>query len=63
MDADSKEFMRELALRHRQAPRAMVAPLDAGTETLREPAAEIRAQRSALFRVLDRLDGSDAQGA
>jgi hypothetical protein len=55
--------MRDLALRHRQATRAMVARLDAGTETLRELAAEIRAQRSALFRVLDRLDGGDAQGA
>jgi hypothetical protein len=68
MDADSRAFMRELLLRHEQATRSMIARLDAGTEALRELTAEMkadhaefraemRAQREALFRIFDRLDG------
>ena len=63
--------MRELLLRHEQATRSMIARLDAGTEALRkltaqmeahhaEFRAEMRAQRQALFRVFDRLDGRDS---
>jgi hypothetical protein len=86
MDADSREFMRELTLRHEQATRSMieefrrstdavVSRLDAGTEALRKMTAqmerdhaefrdEMRAQRQALFRLFDRLDGGgSAAGA
>lgn len=75
MDADSKNFMRELLLRHEQATRSMIARLDAGTEALRkmtaqmeadhaEFRAEMRAQREALFRIFDRLDeGGSTAGA
>jgi hypothetical protein len=75
MDADSRQFMRELLLRHEQATRSMIARLDTGTEALRdltvemkadhaEHRAEMRAQREALFRAFDRLDeGGSAAGA
>jgi hypothetical protein len=89
MEAEDREFMRELLLRHEKATDAMITRLDKGTEEIRlgteeirlrieqikrtgdaqaealrahtrEFVAEMRAQRQALFRVLDRLDGRSA---
>jgi hypothetical protein len=75
VDADDRAFMQELLRRHEEATDAMVARLDAGREGLksltrktsrdhREFIEELRAQREALFRFLDRLDdGGAAAGA
>jgi phage shock protein A len=78
MDADDREFMRELLRRHEKSSDAMIAGFkrvlrrfDAETERVRkhtrqmeedhrEFVAELRAQRAALFRVLDRLDEGPA---
>jgi hypothetical protein len=72
MGPEDRDFMRQLLLRHEKAIDAMIAGLeartaaivrriDANTEAMqshtREFVAEMRAQRQALFRVLDRLDG------
>jgi hypothetical protein len=57
--------------RHDANSAAMIRRLDAGTEQLREHGramredhrefvAEMRSQRAALFRILDRLDGGPA---
>jgi hypothetical protein len=75
VDADDRAFMQELLRRHEKASNAMVARLDAGTRELeahtermnadhREFTRELRAQREALFGILDRLDdGGAAAGA
>jgi hypothetical protein len=55
MEADDREFMRQLLLRHEKATDAMA--IRAHT---REFVAEMRAQRQALSRVLDRLDSQGA---
>ena len=85
MDADDREFMRELLGRHEKASDAMLAGFretlrrfDAETERVREHTREmrdhrremredhrefvaaLRAQRQALFRMLDRLDEGPA---
>ena len=64
MDPEDREFMQQLLLRHEKATDAMIARLDANTDALRahtrEFVAEMQAQRQALFRVLDRLDGGTA---
>jgi hypothetical protein len=64
MDPDDREFMRELLLRHEKATNSMIKRLDTNTEALRthtrEFVAEMQAQRQALFRILDRLDGQGA---
>jgi hypothetical protein len=71
MDAEDREFMRELLRRHEKATDAMVRRLDEGTVALRQHASqmeadhrefieELRAQRAAAFRILDRLDEGPA---
>ncbi|HEX2414277.1 MAG TPA: hypothetical protein VHJ37_03575 [Thermoleophilaceae bacterium] len=72
---DNRAFMRKLLRRHEKATGAMVARLDAGTRELeahpermnadhREFIQELRAERAAAFRSLDRLDdGGAAAGA
>ena len=72
MDADDRVFMRELLLRHEKATDAMIRRLDEGTERLREHGRqmeedhrefveELRAQRTALFRILERLGEGPAR--
>jgi hypothetical protein len=75
VDPEDREFMRELLLRHEKATDAMIRRLDENTrqmrldhaafvrrvdEGTREFVAEMRAQRQALFRILDRLDDGGA---
>jgi hypothetical protein len=71
MDPDDRVFMREPLRRHEKATDAMIRRLDEGTERLREHGRqmeeghrefveEMRAQRTALVRILDRLDGGPA---
>jgi hypothetical protein len=78
MDAEDREFMRELLRCHEKSSDAMIAGFervlrrfDAETERVRkhtrqmeedhrEFVAQLRAQRAALFRVLDRLDEGPA---
>jgi hypothetical protein len=80
MDADDREFMRELLRRHEKSSDAMLAGFqemlrrfDANTDLLREHTRkmaddhrefieELRAQRAAAFRILDRL-GEGGAGA
>ena len=49
----NREFMRVLTLRHERVTDRMIHRLDELTD-------EIRAQRAALFRILDRLDDGGA---
>jgi hypothetical protein len=71
MDPDDREFMRELLRRHEKASDAMLARFNAITRRFeehtdemrqdhREFIEEVRAQRGALLRILDRLDGGAA---
>jgi hypothetical protein len=71
MDPDDREFMRELLRRHEKASDAMLARFNAITRRFeehtdemrqdhREFIEEVRAQRGALLRILDRLDGGSA---
>jgi hypothetical protein len=82
MDADDREFMRELLHRHEKSTGAMIRRADAGFEQMlrrfdaetdllrehtrkmaedhREFIEELRAQRTAAFRILDRLDEGPA---
>jgi hypothetical protein len=65
---ENRTFMRELLLRHERVTNAMVRQLEANTRAIneqrREFVDEMRAQRAALFRLLDRLDGgADPAGA
>ena len=72
MDADDRVFMRERLLRHGKAMDAVIRRLDEGTERLREHGRqmeedhrefveELRAQRTALFRILERLGEGPAR--
>ena len=75
VDANDRAFMQELLRGHEKATDPVVSRLDAGTEELksltpktsrdhREFIEELRAQREALFRILDRMDdGGAAAGA
>jgi hypothetical protein len=62
-----RTFLRELTLRHGRALGAMVSKIEEQTEMLREQrrvfVEESRAQRAALFRMLDRLDGGGEAAA
>jgi len=71
MDPDDREFMRELLRRHEKASDAILARFNAITRRFeehtdemrqdhREFIEEARAQRGALLRILDRLDGGAA---
>lgn len=68
---DLRTFLREMTLRQEKVMREMLARLDdqgkmlrEQTEVIREGREEFvqesRAQRAALFRMLDRLDGGDS---
>jgi multidrug resistance efflux pump len=45
---------------HTEAVRGLIETLHGVTDNLREFAEEMRAQRAALFAILDRLDGGSA---
>jgi hypothetical protein len=64
---DLRTFLRELTLRHERALGAMASRIEEQTEMLREQRREFveesRAQRAALFRMLDRLDGGGEAAA
>jgi hypothetical protein len=62
-----RTFMRELTLRHERIFVPVIERLEEGTRALREQGGalrelieESRAQRAALFRILDRLDDGGA---
>ncbi len=61
---DHRVFTRDLVRRHERVTNEMVRALTEQTTAIREErrefVAEMRAQRCALFRILDRLDGGDA---
>ncbi len=50
---DDRDFMRELILRSEQSERRLTVAVERRTAEIVE---ELRAQRGALFRMLDRLD-------
>lgn len=72
-ESELREFMREQSLRHESTMREvikrtdemvrrsdeMIRRSDVQIDTLVDLRDESRAQRAALFRVLDRLDGAD----
>jgi hypothetical protein len=65
---DHRTFLRKLSLRQERVFGAMIERLDEQTREIREHRQEFveesRAQRAALFRLLDRLDGgADPAGA
>jgi hypothetical protein len=65
---DHRSFLRELTLRQERVMGAMARQIEANTmainEQRREFVDEMRAQRAALFRLFDRLDGgADPAGA
>ncbi len=71
---DLRTFLRDMTLRQEKVMREMLARLDEQGKMLREQTEviregreefvqESRAQRAALFRMLDRLDGGDSPAA
>jgi hypothetical protein len=64
MDPDDREFMRELLLRHEKATNSMIKRLDTNTEALRthtrEFVAQMRTERQAFLRRLERFGGQGA---
>ncbi|MBA3305156.1 MAG: hypothetical protein H0U25_04435 [Thermoleophilaceae bacterium] len=71
---DLRTFLREMTLRQEKVMREMLARLEDQSKVLREQTESIRegreefvqesrAQRAALFRMLDRLDGGDSPAA
>jgi hypothetical protein len=65
---ENRIFMRELLLRFESLTNAVVGQLEANTRAIdaqrREFVDEMRAQREALFRIFDRMDGgADPAGA
>ena len=71
---DLRTFLREMTLRQEKVMREMLARLEDQSKVLREQTESIRegreefvqesrAQRAALFRMLDRFDGGDSPAA
>jgi hypothetical protein len=64
MDPDDRAFMRELLLRHEKVTNSMIKRLDMNTEALRahtrEYVAQMRKERQAFLRGLERFDGQGA---
>lgn len=67
MTVRQEKVMREMTLRQEKVMRGMIARLEEQSELLREGRREFmeesRAQRTALFRMLDRLGGGDSPAA
>jgi hypothetical protein len=64
---DLRTFLREMTLRQERVLGSLAAKIEEETEMLREQRREFveasRAQRAALFRILDRLDGGGEAAA
>ncbi len=71
---DLRTFLREMTLRQEKVMREMLARLEDQSKVLREQTESIRegreefvqesrAQRAALFRMLERFDGGDSPAA
>ena len=61
---DLRTFLREMSLRQERVMREMLQSMQEQAEMIREHRREFvqetRAQRAALFRMLDRLDGGES---
>jgi hypothetical protein len=64
MEPEDREFMRELLLRHEKATNSTIKRLDTNTEALRahtrEFVAQMRKERQAFLRRLERFGGQGA---